>query len=259
MQDLTRETIQDRYPDIPVIAPQRAAEHLFRIACENDFSLYEFFQTDVAGHSMDYARACAVLRVYDAFLAAFVRSAEVAGIAPDHAELIYRRESDPPPAPPLTLVIALQRPQTFSKVIHSAVTLGIKQIHFIHTFKVEKSYWQSSRLSAENLQEEIDLALEQAADPVEPQLFFHKRFKIFAEDELEAIAHNTCRLVGDPAGTAPVPMPGTPVTLALGPEGGFTDYELNTLKEHGFSSMSLGSRILRTEFALAALLGKLLL
>ena len=80
MQDLTRETIQDRYPDIPVIAPQRAAEHLFRIACENDFTLYEFFQTDVSGHSMDYARACAVLRAYDRFLAAFVRSAEAAGI-----------------------------------------------------------------------------------------------------------------------------------------------------------------------------------
>ena len=80
MQDLTRETIQDRYPDIRVIPPQRAAEHLFRIACENDFTLYEFFQTDVAGHSMDYPRACAVLRAYDAFLAALVRSAEAAGI-----------------------------------------------------------------------------------------------------------------------------------------------------------------------------------
>ena len=185
-------------------------------------------------------------------------SAEVAVIAPDHAELIYRRESDPPPAPPLTLVIALQRPQTFSKVIHSAVTLGIKEIHFIHTFKVEKSYWQSSRLQAESLQEEIDLALEQAADPVEPQLFFHRRFKPFAEDELDRIAGSSLRLFGDPAGTAPVPSHGTPVTLALGPEGGFTEYEINTFKEHGFAPMSLGTRILRTEFALAALLGKLL-
>jgi hypothetical protein len=32
MQGLTRETIQDRYPDIRVIPPQRAAEHLFSIA-----------------------------------------------------------------------------------------------------------------------------------------------------------------------------------------------------------------------------------
>ena len=80
MQDLTRETIQDRYPDIPVIPPQRAAEHLFRVACENDFTLYEFFQTDVSGHSMDYARACAVLRTYDRFLSALVRYTEAAGI-----------------------------------------------------------------------------------------------------------------------------------------------------------------------------------
>lgn len=80
MQDLTRETIQDRYPDIPVIPPQRAAEHLFQLASEYDFTLYEFFQTDVSGHSMDYARACAVLRIYDRFLAALIRYTEAAGI-----------------------------------------------------------------------------------------------------------------------------------------------------------------------------------
>ena len=78
MQDITRETIQDRYPDLPVISPPRAAEHLFRIARDNDFTLFEFFQTDISGHSMDYARACAVLRVYDTFLASLVRSAEAA-------------------------------------------------------------------------------------------------------------------------------------------------------------------------------------
>ena len=80
MQDLTRETIQDRYPDVPVIPPQRAAEHLFALASENDFTLYEFFQTDVSGHSMDYARACAVLRTYDKFLETLVRFTEAAGI-----------------------------------------------------------------------------------------------------------------------------------------------------------------------------------
>ena len=80
MQDLTRETIQDRYPDIPVITPENAAAHLFSIARFNDFTLYEFFQTDVAGHSMDYTRACAVLRLYDRFLSALVRFTRAAGI-----------------------------------------------------------------------------------------------------------------------------------------------------------------------------------
>ena len=80
MQDLTRETIQERYPDIPVIPPQRAAEHLFALAREYDFTLFEFFQTDVSGHSMDYARACEVLRLYDRFLTALIRRTETAGI-----------------------------------------------------------------------------------------------------------------------------------------------------------------------------------
>ena len=80
MQDLTRETIQDRYPDIPIVRPQRAAEHLFRLALGYDFTLYEFFQTDVSGHSMDYTRACAVLRVYDRFLSTLVSCVEAAGI-----------------------------------------------------------------------------------------------------------------------------------------------------------------------------------
>ena len=80
MQDLTRETIQDRYPDIPVISPEDAAAHLFALARVNDFTLYEFFQTDVAGHSMDYARACEVLRLYDRFLAALLRYVEAAGL-----------------------------------------------------------------------------------------------------------------------------------------------------------------------------------
>ena len=80
MQDITRETIQDRYPDIPIVTPERAAEHLFSIALENDFTLFEFFQTDVSGHSLDYARACLVLRTYDKFLASLVRYTETAGI-----------------------------------------------------------------------------------------------------------------------------------------------------------------------------------
>jgi hypothetical protein len=80
MQDLTRETIQDRYPDIPTIQPQQAAEHLFAITRENDFTLYEFFQTDVSGHSMDYERACEVLRLYDRFLSTLIRLTEAAGI-----------------------------------------------------------------------------------------------------------------------------------------------------------------------------------
>jgi len=185
--------------------------------------------------------------------------ARVLRIGQEETEVLYTPDAPPPPAPPLTLIIALQRPQTFEKVLHGAVSMGVKKIHFIHTFKVEKSYWQSSRLLPENLKEEITLALEQAADPAEPELFFHRRFKPFVEDQLDAVASGTLRFFGDPAGGAAVPAAAAPVTLALGPEGGFTEYETEMFRSHGFQGLSLGKRILRTEFALAALLGKLLL
>lgn len=80
LQDITRETIQDRYPDVPTITPQRAAQHLVSLASQSDFTLFEFFQTDVSGHSMDYSRACAVLRTYDRFLEQLVQLVEVAGL-----------------------------------------------------------------------------------------------------------------------------------------------------------------------------------
>lgn len=109
MQDITRETIQDRYPEIPIITPQRAAEHLFQIALKNDFTLYEFFQTDVSGHSMDYERACNTLRTYDRFLAVLLRFIDAAGITlvmtADHGniECMNERGHTRNPVPFITL------------------------------------------------------------------------------------------------------------------------------------------------------------
>ena len=48
-----------------------------------------------------------------------------------------------------------------------------------------------------------------------------------------------------------------PVVLAIGPEGGFIDREVNTFRDIGFTEVSLGPRILRVETALAFLVGRL--
>lgn len=79
-QDITRETLQECCMDVPVVSPQKAAEDLFALSSAHEFTLFEFYQTDVTGHSLDYARACAVLRIYDRFLGALWRYVETSGI-----------------------------------------------------------------------------------------------------------------------------------------------------------------------------------
>ena len=47
------------------------------------------------------------------------------------------------------------------------------------------------------------------------------------------------------------------VTLAIGPEGGFNDFEVEKLAAAGLEPVHLGGRILRVDAAVSALLGRL--
>ncbi|MEG1979766.1 MAG: RsmE family RNA methyltransferase [Victivallaceae bacterium] len=163
-----------------------------------------------------------------------------------------------PPPLPLTLICALQRPKTMRKMLYTAVSCGVKDIHVIESWKVEKGYWNSPLLNEGELAELVNLALEQSGEAGIPQITFHRRFKAFAEDELPRLIAGKVALVGEPKATQPCPINlHESVCLILGPEGGFTDYEVNLLAAQGVTPISLGRRILRSEVALAALIGRI--
>jgi len=71
-QDLTRALLRERGYDGPLISPAKAAADLVAIAKQNDFTLFECFQTDRAGHSGDPAAVARVLGDLDAFLVALL-------------------------------------------------------------------------------------------------------------------------------------------------------------------------------------------
>ncbi len=165
-----------------------------------------------------------------------------------------------PPAPlPLTLIVALPRPKMLKRMLIDATSLGIKRLVLLNSWKVDKSYWQTPNLKAELLREKMLLGLEQAQDTVLPQLILAPRFKPFVEDQLEQICGNSLRLLAHPGAHPPMPMDlHHAVTLAIGPEGGWTDYETDALVQHGFALHSFGTRILRVETALPALVGRVM-
>jgi RsmE family RNA methyltransferase len=182
----------------------------------------------------------------------------VSGLGGDHAELVVRLDRDPPPALPLTLVLALPRPKVLNRVIAGAVSMGIKRIYVINAWRVEKSYWSTPRLAADNLRLQQLLGLEQARDTIYPVVGLRRLFRPFVEDELPSIAAGTRALVAHPQAGEPCPRDlAEPVTLAIGPEGGFIEREIDSFRRIGFTPVTMGERILRVETALPALVAVL--
>ena len=173
-------------------------------------------------------------------------------------ELALALDQVPPPKLPLTLVVAVPRPKVLNRVVAAAASLGVARIILVNAWKVEKAYWASPRMAPERLREQLLLGLEQAKDTVLPELRLARLFRPFVEDELPALVGGGTGLVAHPGAGRPFPtVLAAPLTLAIGPEGGWIDAEFQSLLRAGLRPLDLGPRILRTETALAALVGRL--
>ncbi len=166
--------------------------------------------------------------------------------------------SDPPKPHPAMLIMALPRPIVLKRILAAVSSLGVKKIYLIHSQRVEKSYWKSPVLSEAQMTEQLILGLEQAKDTILPKVFLRKRFKPFIEDELPSLIKESQAIVGHPLAENPFPKRfHKSVTLFVGPEGGFIDYEIDLLRKQGVAPVSLGPRVLRVETAIPVLLAKI--
>ncbi len=182
----------------------------------------------------------------------------ITAMGDDAVEMDVRLEAEAPPALPLTLIMALPRPNVLKRMLVCAASLGIKHIVLLNFFRVEKSLWNSSALRPEIIREHLVLGLEQGKDTVLPQVEMRERFKPFVEDELPTLAKGTLGLVAHPGTGTPLPKDVRgPVTLVIGPEGGLVDYEVEKLASLGFQMADLGPRILKVEAVLPYLVGKI--
>lgn len=176
-----------------------------------------------------------------------------------HLDVEVHLEGPPPPKLPWTLLLALPRPKVLNRVLASATSLGVARIVLMNAWRVEKAYWKSPRMSAENLRQQCILGLEQARDTVLPDLRTARFFRSFLEQDLPDLARNSRCLLAHPGSSTPCPrsLPG-PLTLAIGPEGGWIPEEVESFRKAGFEPVDMGPRILRTETALATLTGRLM-
>lgn len=173
-------------------------------------------------------------------------------------ELHITLQQPPPDKLPVTLLLALPRPKMLRRVLQTIACMGVPRLVLLNSYKVEKSFWQTPFLEPQAIREQLLLGLEQARDTVLPEVIIEKRFKPFVEDRLPQLAAGTRGLVGHPGNYPPCPRAVTePITLAIGPEGGWISYEVEKLTEAGLQPVQLGDRILRVETAVSALLARL--
>ena len=165
---------------------------------------------------------------------------------------------EPPEPLPLTILLALPRPKMLKRSLQHLTSLGAKTIVLMNAYRVEKSFWQSPWLSEEKIHDQLILGLEQARDTILPEVILEKRFKPFVEDRLPAMVEGKRGLVAHPVGGKRCPHQlEIDCVLAIGPEGGFIPYEVEKMEEAGFERVHLGSRILRVETAVTAIVSKL--
>ena len=216
----------------------------------------------VSGHQLEH-----LLNVQRAQIGDSVRIGRLDGnmgqgiiktLSADLATLEINLDTPSPAAVPLTLILALPRPKMLRRTLQTIAAMGVKTLYLVNSARVEKSFWQTPKLRPEALQEQLILGLEQARDTIMPKIYLRKLFKPFVEDELGGVIAGNRALVAHPTTAVPCPINcQTAVTLAVGPEGGFIPYEIEKLCSCGFNSVHIGSRILRVETAIPALIARL--
>ncbi len=162
------------------------------------------------------------------------------------------------PTPKIDLICALPRPQTLKKVLNISATMGVNNIYLIKSEKVEKSYFHSPLLEEINYTKYLIEGLSQGKRTDLPNISIHKRFKDFFTSYFNEENNNTIRLIAHPENSSylnkNILNNTNHIILAIGPEGGWNDYEINFMVERGFNKFKLSENILRVESAVTAAL-----
>jgi RsmE family RNA methyltransferase len=217
-----------------------------------------------ARHLRDVLGARAGTIVRAGVIGGGVGTAEVIG--DDGARFVVRldvTDAAPEPAIEVELMLAVPRPKVVTRAVEIAASFGVRAIELVNAWRVDKSYLKSPRLAAPALAAAARAGAEQGATTHVPSVRSWSRFMGLVDARFAAPSADT-RLVAHP-GAPPIERAlirrarELPIVLAIGPERGWIDREVDTLIARGFQPVSIGAPILRVEAAIAAALGQLLL
>jgi RsmE family RNA methyltransferase len=185
--------------------------------------------------------------------------ATVQSVGGGTVELRCTFDATVPPRPSVDLLLALPRPKVMRRLWAQIAALGAGRIILTNAGRVERHYFDTHVLTPACYLPLLVEGLQQARDTRRPDVSIHKQFKVLIEDELDALFPSGLRLMAHPAASTAASAvvresAGERILLAIGPEGGWNDFETALLEAHGFQPAGMGPRTLRTDTACIALL-----
>jgi len=181
---------------------------------------------------------------------------------PFRVELAVTLSHSPASSQGIDLLLALPRPIMLKRILSQVTALGVDRIFLINAKRVEKSFWDAGILKEEEYRPHLIHGLEQAVDTRLPQITMHRYFQQFAEDVLPSIRNEYGSMI--------IAHPGAEnslshcfkntngrVLFAIGPEGGWVDFEIETLLAAGLQDFNIGPRILKVDTAVVSIHGRI--
>jgi len=157
----------------------------------------------------------------------------------------------------IEIIFALPRPQTGKKIFHLAGVYGISKLILTNPYAKNKEFWTSPLYNGGEIKE-IESGMSQSGNIYLPKLEYNKESNWYKE-----LIHNPKQIyILDPTGVPYEKMKSTVLEqsnteklfFCFGPESGWSESDLENFRKHSFSIVSLGSVILRTEYAFHAFL-----
>lgn len=212
-----------------------------------------------AGHMIGVLRVTPGARVRVGLIDGGIGTAEVERV--DAGRVTLRCALGEAPARPrVDLLLALPRPKVLGRLYGPLAQLGVGRLILSNAARVERFYFDAHQLDPAFRRAQLLEGLAQARDTRVPSVTVHRSLRVLVEDELDAMTPRARRLMADPGAQRGVREACTGleaderVLIAIGPEGGWNDFERDLLRAHGFGAIGLGARTLRSDVATIALL-----
>ncbi len=194
-----------------------------------------------------------------------IGTAEILSIKPKYPFVVelrvnlFQKASQPSS---IDLILALPRPIMLKRILSQVTALGVGTIHLINANRVEKSFWDAGILNEEEYRPHLIHGLEQAVDTRLPEIKIHRYFTPFVEEYLLEMKKKYGSLIiahpdTENALSHALSKNNTRILYAIGPEGGWVDYEVEKFLLAGVKPFSIGPRILKVDTAVVSIHGRI--